>query len=385
MKRPIPVLVMAVLIGLALPAGLGGPAFGQEYGSPDRPEPPAGQSLLISLQALLDNLFDCGFGFGLGEGGLAISPSGDRLLAASLTPPAVAQSTQTKIPLLRYWDTGQPASQADRSRGLPVSNLTISVSPGGGFAVGFRAAALPPDPSPYPYQYRLAFDLPDRRGATNAFAGAGFEEDLIISVRADAPGRFSVLAAVGGTERQIEATVEHTADRVIVRLPLRTVLQVGLAAPGMRVIVGTVGPAPTRIFHRIPERGAIRLGLPGQPEIDAAGVSRMARARFDLNGDRRDDLYYLDTNGNGGIDAVAYDRNGDGRISFVRLEGPHALLGPDGNAYEFPSVERSATGRQQRFIARIAQVAYVLLVEDRNGDGDVADAAEFEGRFAELQ
>lgn len=111
----------------------------------------------------------------------------------------------------------------------------------------------------------------------------------------------------------------------------------------------------------------------------------MARAQFDLNGDRRDDLYYLDTNGNGRIDSLAYDRNNDGRISFVRLEGPHGVVGPDGNAYEFEGVERTVTGRQQRFVARSAQIAYLVLVEDKNGDGDVSDAGEFEGRFAELQ
>jgi hypothetical protein len=67
------------------------------------------------------------------------------------------------------------------------------------------------------------------------------------------------------------------------------------------------------------------------------------------------------------------------------LEGPSALLGVDGNPYEFQSVERTTTGRQQRLIVRNADVAYVVVVEDKNGDGDVADAGEFEGRFAELQ
>jgi hypothetical protein len=381
------IVIAVALIGLALPAGLGGRAFGQgEYGTPERPEGPApGQSLILAIQALLDNLFDCGFGFGLGEEGLAFGPSADRTLTASLALPAVAQGAQSKRALLRYWDNGQPVADADRSRGLPVSNLAISVSRTGGVAIGFRAAALA-DPPSFPYQYRIAFDLPDRRGGSqNAFAGPGFEEDLIIYARADAAGRFSVWAVAGGVERQIEATVEQAADWVVIRVPLRTVAQVGLAAPGIRAILGTVGPAPTRIFHRIPERGAIRLGLPGQLEIDSAGLSRMARARFDLNGDRRDDLYYLDTNGNARIDAIAYDRNNDGRISLVRLEGPHGVVGPDGNAYEFDSVERTVTGRQQRFVARNAQIAYLVLAEDKNGDGDVSDAGEFEGRFAELQ
>lgn len=139
MKRPIPVLVMAVLIGLALPAGLEGPAFGQEYGSPDRPEPPAGQSLLVSLQALFDNLFDCGFGFGLGEGGLAFSPSGDHLLTAGLTPPAVAQSTQTR---LRCCGTGIPASPRPRRIGLGDCRSPISPFP------SVQAADLPSDSAP---------------------------------------------------------------------------------------------------------------------------------------------------------------------------------------------------------------------------------------------
>ena len=52
---------------------------------------------------------------------------------------------------------------------------------------------------------------------------------------------------------------------------------------------------------------------------------------------------------------------------------------------------RGATGLPDRWITSItpnprnAQIAYLVLVEDKNGDGDVSDAGEFEGRFAELQ
>ncbi len=170
-----------------------------------------------------------------------------------------------------------------------------------------------------------------------------------------------------------------------ITFPLATVAAVGLISPGMRVILGTVGAPPARVFHRIPERGALQLGHAGSAELDAATLSRMAKVRFDLNADRKDDLYYLDTNGNGQIDALAYDRNGDGRIGFLQFEGPNAFAGTGGTLQEFDTVERTIREKQLRFLVRNGQVAYLIVAEDKNADGDVADEGEFEGSFAELQ
>ncbi len=384
MRRGVLNVVLALVVALALSTGLGGATFAQEYDMPESPERPE-ERLLQLLVAIIEGLTGCEFDWGLF--GLADAPSRGPLVATWAG--AAAQSTtqtQARPPLLRYWDNGQPASEADRARALPIVNLKIGVTPRVGFSLSFRTGVTPASVTAYPFQYRLAFDFPDRRGgAQNNFGGPGFEEDLVIYARADGPGRFTSWAVVGGAERAIEATVEVSGDQVTIRLPLRTVTQIGLATSGIRIVLGTVGPPPTRVFHRIPERGSIRYGVAGQLELDNATVTRQARARFDLTGDGRDDLYYLDTNGNGRIDALVFDRNGDGRISFIRMEGPNALIGPDGTPHEFETVERTVAGRQQRYVTRNAQVGYVILAEDKNGDGDVADAGEFEGRFAELQ
>lgn len=211
------------------------------------------------------------------------------------------------------------------------------------------------------------------QGAVNPFGGPNFREDVVIFGRIDGPGRFALRATVGGRGRQIAGSVGLVGRVLRMTLPMPTLIELGLARPGIRVIFGIVGPPPASIYDRVPERGAIQLGLPGRDGIDAA----MVKTGFDLNGDGKNDLFFLDTNGNDLIDAVAWDLNGDGRVAFADREGPFLFIGTAGEPFEVSAVERRSVGRQQLYLAVHASLWMLIVVEDRNGDGDVADPGEF--------
>jgi hypothetical protein len=280
---------------------------------------------------------------------------------------------------LMYWDTGAVVSQTDRSKGLDIVTTLISIDRNG-FAIEFRTepAAL----QTFPFFYRLAFDLPNARGGgQNRFAGPGFEEDVMIQVRVDAPGRYSLSAVVAGRERQMRGTAQPVESGIRITLPVATVAELGAAIPGVRAVFGTVGPSPERIYDRVPERGALQIGLPNRDVLEP--TASLVKAKFDLNGDGKDDLFYLDTNGNGQIDGVALDRNNDGRIALSLLEGPGLFVGADGAPMEFAQVVRQVAGGQQRYVLENAQMVYVTVFEDKNGDRRFDDAGEFESYGAQ--
>lgn len=219
------------------------------------------------------------------------------------------------------------------------------------------------------------------QGAVNPFGGPNFREDVVIFGRIDGPGRFALRAIVGGRERQIAGSVGLSGRVLRMTLPMPTLIELGLARPGIRLIFGIVGPPPESIYDRVPERGAIQAGLPGRDGIDAA----MVKTGFDLNGDGKNDLLYLDTNGNDLIDAVAWDLNGDGRVAFADREGPFLFISTAGVPLELSAVERRSVGRQQLYLAVHASMGMLIVVEDRNGDGDVADPGEFRVFYVPLQ
>lgn len=204
------------------------------------------------------------------------------------------------------------------------------------------------------------------------------QEDAVVVARFHGAATWTLRAAVpDGGEQAIPGTVDAEGATVRIRLPIATIAGLGLAKPGIQMAFRAVGPPPEAVADRVPERGGLQIGLAGRMSGDAVRVA----ARVDVDGDGRDDLFYYDADGNGLIDAAGRDRNGDGRIEFLAAEGPGRFLGREGRAMEFPRVDRLRAGRRQAYRLSNGQATYMTVIEDLNGDGDVADADEFRGFY----
>ncbi len=188
--RPVALAVLLVallLLGVvALPFGaLDQPAYGEgHYGEPgpgsgDRPEPPPTPQPAPTITGPLWRWVEfcaAAWEYLVPTGGA--SRSGN--LVAALRSASTLGSTSQAGPraLLRYWDSGQPVTEADRAQALPIEGLQV-LAARTGITVQFRTGVKLADVRAFPVQYRASFDLPDRRGgAQNHFAGPGFEEDL---------------------------------------------------------------------------------------------------------------------------------------------------------------------------------------------------------------
>lgn len=300
-------------------------------------------------------------------------------------------SPGTPARTLRYWENGSPIGQGDYLPGADLQGMRMQMQPGGVNFV-FMLAGMGPT---FPLFVKMALDLSMAgadapclwcrvlgpfspspvyaQGQTNAFMGPGMREDVVLFAQVDGPGRATLQRVVGTATAGLSGTVQVSGSQVTMTIPFTVAVQLGLARPGVRLVFGAVGPSPKSVYSRIPQQGAIQIGLRGQLEVDPGP---MVKEKSELAG--RDVLYYLDTNGNGLIDAIARDRNGDGRLSFFRSEGPVLLLGTGLRPVEFSSVEAKTSGNQRLFLATSAAAYYLTIVQDSNNDGDVEDEGEFQ-------
>ncbi|MGH2347827.1 MAG: hypothetical protein ACRDFT_00010 [bacterium] len=294
---------------------------------------------------------------------------------------------------LRYWEDGRPVIRSDYQPGADIEAVAMQMELTEVVLTFFLLATSPV----FPIFMKMAIDrsvtVADRsclwcraldlfttptahaQGISNAFMGPGMSEDVVLFAQIDGPGRGSMQRIVGtAAPRSSAGTVQVAGNRVTLRIPMAVAVEVGVARPGVRLVFGSVGPPPKSVYDRVPKQGSVQVGLRGQMDVDPGP---MAKAKFDLAPGGRDVLYYLDTNGNGLIDAIARDSNGDGRISFLRSEGPVLLLGPGNQPVEFSEVQEKTAGNRRAFLAVAGQVAYLTVMQDLNGDGDVSDEGEF--------
>jgi len=264
-------------------------------------------------------------------------------------------------------ETGTPAEGPDiRSVVLAFGPLAVQVE--------FVLTAPPSSPATaLVIAFRLpAYDLEVPMGRWLA------REDAAVIARFHGGGTWTLRAAVPEREeRTIPGAIAVEGATVRILLPIATIVELGLAKPGIQMAFRAVGPPPSSVADRVPERGGLQIGIAGRIDGDAVRVA----ARVDFDGDGRDDLFYYDADGNGLIDAAGRDRNGDGRIEFLAAEGPGRFLGCEGRPMEFLRVDRLRAGRRQAYRLSNAQATYMTVVEDLNGDGDVADAGEFRGFY----
>ncbi|HEV8338083.1 MAG TPA: hypothetical protein VGR25_00310 [bacterium] len=272
-----------------------------------------------------------------------------------------------------FSETGAPAEGASEGSGPDIRSVVLAFGPlavqvefvltappafpGSAFVIAFRLPA--PDP-----------DIPMGRWVA--------PEDAAIIARFHGVASWTLRAALGdGEERSIPGTVEADGVTVRIGLPIATIAGLGLARPGIQMAFRAVGPPPRAVVDRAPERGGLQIGLPGRMNGDAVAVIE----QVDFDGDGRGDLFYYDADNNGRIDAAGRDRNGDGRIEFLAAEGPGRFLDREGRPAEFPRVDRLRVGRRQAYRLSNGQATYMTVIEDLNGDGDVADAEEFRGFY----
>jgi len=308
-------------------------------------------------------LYDWGFDEGAGRG---LSTRLDVDLKHLVTPD------------LKYWNTGGLAASTDYSKGLDFRRLTITSSLEG-FRFDYEFSSLPKEL--LGTRVGVIFDLPDRRGGfSNAYTGRGFEWDLGLQARWDGPGKWTLLAGEYARERPVPGTVQEGPDRLTITVPLRTVTDLGLNKPGVMMMFGSYGPPPERIFDRVPEKGALQLGLPVEP---GQAVRIRSVTQYDVNGDRTDDLFLANVTSGRVINGLGYDRNQNGQIEFSKMEGPVLFwLGPGYLDLGTPS--RRTEGRRQTYLLESPVLTYGFSFEDRNGDGDTADAGETDGEVVPL-
>lgn len=218
--------------------------------------------------------------------------------------------------------------------------------------------------------------------AQTIFSGPTFVPNVLVSVLLTG-GRASAVVRTGSTQIALPGNpVEVSGNRVRLTLSIDTAVAWGIVQPGVRVISGLIArpDAQDAVFDRIPTRDSFQLGVPNYGAIDPKGVVE----KFDLNTDGKFDLYYLDTNGNGVIDAVAVDRNADGQITFRAGEGPFLVISGQGRPHEFATVQHEIKGRQHLFLLTNSQVAYLTVVEDKDGNGKIGPG-EFSSLYLPLR
>jgi len=293
---------------------------------------------------------------------------------------------------LFYYDNGGPVPPGAVPSGADIQGLRIDLD-GTRFSIEFF---LDEAPSAFPLDFRTAFQFPSsgdtmcrwcaalRRlfevtpvSAQTIFSGPDFRPDLLVQGLVDGPGRGQVVAS--GRGAVAGGQVEISGRRVRVSFPVAAAASVGLLRPGIRIISGLV--TQLRVFDRVPDVGSFQIGVPGFTGLDARNVI----AKFDIDGDGKDDVFYLDTNGNGLIDAAARDRNGDGQITFNAGEGPFQVLGRNNRAMEFTEAQRAVSGRRQILGVRNDQVVMLSFVEDKNGSGKIDAADELAGYLIPLR
>lgn len=294
-----------------------------------------------------------------------------------IDPPAGIAADMRLLGLidLKYWDTGRVVSQADYAKGLDFRKVTITTSLGG-FRFDYDMARVPRElPGAV---VGAIFDLPDRSsGFRNNYTGADFEWDIGIQARWGGPGAWTVLGGEYTRERPIPgATVEESGNRISVTVPLRAVQDLGLTTPGVRMVFGSYGPMPERVYDKLPERGSIQLGLVERGQA----VSGRSVIQVDLNNDRRDDLWFINATGGDIVQGIAFDRNTNGRIEFGMMEGP-VLFRLGASYMDFGRPQRTTEGRRTTLMLENPNLLYAMMDEDRNSDGDFLDAGEHDGAF----
>lgn len=295
------------------------------------------------------------------------------------------------------YEDGNPAPPGGAPAGSDIQQVRIGVD---GLRLSIEFFTDQP-PSSYPLDFRTAFEFPSGGGGRpcgwclalrrwifgtpvyaqqpTIFSGPDFRPALLISGLVEGPGRARVVASGG---RAIPGgNVEVSGNRVRVSFPAAVAASLGLLRPGMRVIAGLVTRPPNGVFDRVPDVGSFQLGIPGFAGLDARNVV----ARFDTDGDGKDDVFYLDTNGNGLIDAAARDRNGDGQITFAAGDGPFVLIGRNNRPMEFSEVRRAVAGKRQVFALRNDQLFMASIVEDKNGSGRIDAEDELIGYLVPLR
>lgn len=271
-------------------------------------------------------------------------------------------------------ETGAPAEGEAARLGADIRSVVLAFGPLQ-VQVEFLLAGPPVSAAT---SFVIGFRLPAYDGPEIPMGRWHAPEDATIVARFHGMGNWTLRAAVlDGEERAIPGAIAADRATVRIQLPIATIAGLGLARPGIRMTFRVVGPPPEAVADRVPERGGLQIGLPGRMSGDAV----LVKEQVDVDGDGRSDLFYFDGDGNGLIDAAGRDRNGDGRIEFLAAEGPGRFLGPEGRSMEFLRVDRLRAGRRQAYRLSNGQATYMTVIEDLNGDGDVADAEEFRGFY----
>lgn len=275
----------------------------------------------------------------------------------------ISDEAPLRRPDLRNWNTGQVVPPADYAKGLDIKYATFSIS-GNLMKFDFEFANLP---SQLPgATIGVVLDLPNESGVRNAYTG-DIEWDRGIQARWVGPGRWEVLGGPYLREQPIAgATVQESRNRVALTVPLRAAREMGLAIPGVKLIFGSYGPMPDRVYDTIPERGAFQIGVSGQ--MNWREVVKIAPYAFG------------NVTGGDAIQGVTLDRNNNGRIEFQLGEGPwffpvrgeYVTLGR-------PQSTEQGRARISRFDSQAAMLG--LRLEDRNNDGDFNDDGEDQWGF----
>ncbi len=355
----------------------------------ERPEPNFGFSL--TMRPHYAYVFDQ-FWYGMGS-------FRDTFWPVDVVPRIDIMTIESMIPgyripvisdLLRV-DTGQPVQYSDMFNQFNVKGVTIYPR-GDSLETEFHMGDAP---TQFPIDYKISFDLrvayrsgSDRCGlctalqewltpapafaqGTDRFAGPGFQEDVVLFARLEAPGRAVLRARTRTGERAVPGTVTVEGKHVEIVVRWAALNDLGVTQAAIRTIMGVVGSG---MFDRVPSRGSIQFGV-------ARGAQLRVVARFDFDGDGRADLVYYDTNGNGMIDAAARDTDRNGQIEYTRGEGPFAYVTADGTLEEFaPTVEQKTEGNRRILLIQNAQLAHVTIFDDKNGN-KIIDENEFSGYY----
>lgn len=345
-----------------------------------------GAVLLLPVEIRSQGFSPAGCWADLLDGGAALYPSDKPSLEKMKENLGISSADIPGNDQRRYRD-GSPAQRT------ASANITgVKIRTGSDVEVEF---ALEQGPA-FPSEFRIIFDVSSgtraeavpcwwcaalvpfilpayAQEAPTVFSGEEMRPDAGVFVRFDSATRITTGGWYRG-DRSLPVRAELSGARVRVIIPTAVAATLGLVRPGIRVAFGLVQRPPDGVFDRVPDRGALQLGVPGIEALDP----KMVVAKFNLTADGKDVLYYLDTNGNSLIDATARDRNGDGRISFAAGEGPFQVISAQGRPIEFTGVEQVTRDRLQGYITRSAQYLHVVTVEDANANGQI-DHDEFTG------
>jgi hypothetical protein len=378
------IVCVLVLVVAGIPMSLSFASPGDQ----ERPTAPAGGLFSLNMPPHFMYSFD-EFWFGTGEYNeqewpTDVIPRGDITLIQGLMP---GYRIPMRSDVFRL-DTGQAVEPADRFNHLNIKGTTRRTD-GENFEAQFHMGAPPAQP---PVEYKISVDLrisyqlkrcllcmalqewlrptPAYAQGADRFSGPGFQEDVVIYVRWEGPGRATLRARTRSGDRAIPGTVKVEGKMVAFVVRWATLNELGVTRAAIRAIMGVVGAG---MFDRVPTEGAIQLGVTRGSELRVV-------SRFTLAGDGPPDLFYYDTNGNGMIDAAARDINRNGQIEYMRGEGPFSYVGTDGRLQEFSAVEQRVNGRRRVFLVQNAQMGHLTIADDKNGDGRIGPD-EFAGYF----